>query len=192
MPSIQLPTIKMPTINLALPKITLPTPNFGGLAEKSLSLMSGVPFNKIGNVVKYIFVAAFLGAGIAGLTAAYVQTVQLVDLIFTIQALSTVVSIDSTFTTIEYLKANLLMTIAISSGLIATGMALNIRNANQLLAKIKATPMAIIKSPIAAYRKVTVWRNWLLAKINYLNEESAKWKTTFKIMMSPYSFLRAM
>ena len=130
MPSIQLPTIKMPTINLALPKITLPTPNFGGLAEKSLSLMSGVPFNKIGNVVKYIFVAAFLGAGIAGLTAAYVQTVQLVDLIFTIQALSTVVSIDSTFTTIEYLKANLLMTIAISSGLIATGMALNIRNAN--------------------------------------------------------------
>ena len=32
----------------------------------------------------------------------------------------------------------------------------------------------------------------MLAKIEYLNSESAKWKTTFKIMMSPYSFLRAM
>ena len=61
-----------------------------------------------------------------------------------------------------------------------------------MLNKFKSAFMKIVRSPISVYRRVSVWRNWLLAKINYLNEESAKWKTTFKILMSPYSFLRAM
>ena len=56
---------------------------------------------------------------------------------------------------------------------------------------VRKTPMGIIRSPIRAYKRVSVWRNWLLAKVTYLNEESAKWKTTFKILMSPYSLLRA-
>tara|TARA_Y100000310_G_scaffold330637_1_gene402633 strand:- start:492 stop:1418 length:927 start_codon:yes stop_codon:yes gene_type:complete len=34
-------------------------------------------------------------------------------------------------------------------------------------------------------------RNWLVAKVEYLNSESAKWKTTFNILKSPYSLLRA-
>ena len=57
---------------------------------------------------------------------------------------------------------------------------------------IKASPMAIVRSPMNAYRKVTSWRNWVLAKVNYLNEESAKWKMTFNIVKAPYSFLRMM
>jgi len=177
MPSIQLPTIKMPT---------------RALAEKSLSFLSIVPFNRIGNAVKYIFIAALISTGIAGLTAAYVQTVQLVDLIFTFQAVSMVLSIEAVFNGITYLKENLVTTLAVSSGLIATGMVLNIRNVATLVANIKATPMAIVRSPIKTYKKITVWRNWLLVKIEYLNSESAKWKTAFKIIMSPYSFLRMM
>ena len=58
--------------------------------------------------------------------------------------------------------------------------------------KILAMIMSVIRSPVAAYRRVTVCRNWILAKIQYLNDESAKWKTTFKILMSPYSLLRAL
>ena len=57
---------------------------------------------------------------------------------------------------------------------------------------IKASPMAIVRSPMNAYRKVTAWRNWVLDKVNYLNEESAKWKMTFNIVKAPYSFLRMM
>ena len=41
------------------------------------------------------------------------------------------------------------------------------------------------------YRRAVVWRNWLLAKVTYLQEESAKWKTVFQIAKSPYSLLRA-
>ena len=52
--------------------------------------------------------------------------------------------------------------------------------------------MAVVRSPITAYRRITIWRNWILAKIEYANNESQKWKTTFKILMSPYSLLRAL
>jgi len=57
---------------------------------------------------------------------------------------------------------------------------------------VKASPMAIVRSPVNTYNKVTIWRNWVLAKVTYLNEESAKWKMTFNIMKAPYSFLRMM
>jgi uncharacterized protein YjeT (DUF2065 family) len=57
---------------------------------------------------------------------------------------------------------------------------------------VKASPMAIVRSPINTYKKVAAWRNWILAKVNYLNEESAKWKMAFNVMKAPYSFLRMM
>ena len=96
------------------------------------------------------------------------------------------------FDFIVYLQANMIPTIAASSGLIVLGLLIHVGNFKAWWTTIKATPMAVIRSPIKAYKRVAIWRNWLLVKIAYLNEESAKWKTTFKIMMSPYSFLRAM
>jgi len=57
---------------------------------------------------------------------------------------------------------------------------------------MKASPMAMLRSPITFYRKAVTVRNWILEKYEYLNSESAKWKTTFNIMKSPYSLLRAM
>ena len=55
-----------------------------------------------------------------------------------------------------------------------------------------ATPMAILRSPITTYRRLARARNWLLAKVAHLQGESAKWKTTFSIIKSPYSLLRGM
>jgi hypothetical protein len=52
-----------------------------------------------------------------------------------------------------------------------------------------ATPMAIIRSPVKTYRGLVRARNWLLAKIEYLQSESAKWKTLFQLVKSPYTFL---
>jgi len=54
-----------------------------------------------------------------------------------------------------------------------------------------ATPMAILRSPVKTYRGIVKARNWLLAKIEYLQSESAKWKATFNIIKSPYSLLRS-
>ena len=51
---------------------------------------------------------------------------------------------------------------------------------------------ACLRSPISTFRRVVRARNWLLAKVEYLQSESAKWKATFNIMKSPYSMLRAM
>jgi len=57
---------------------------------------------------------------------------------------------------------------------------------------IKASPMAMLRSPITFYRRVVKVRNFILEKVEYLNSESAKWKTTFNILKSPFSLLRAL
>jgi hypothetical protein len=62
----------------------------------------------------------------------------------------------------------------------------------QIMYGITATPGAIGRSPMRLYRKAFVWRNWLLAKADYLETESAKWKRTFQIAKSPYSLLLKM
>ena len=47
-----------------------------------------------------------------------------------------------------------------------------------------------IRSPLSTFRGIIRARDWLLAKIEYLNSESAKWKATFNILKSPYTALR--
>ena len=57
---------------------------------------------------------------------------------------------------------------------------------------LKASPMAMLRSPITTYKKIVKVRDWILVKVEYLQGESAKWKTTFNILKAPYSFLRVM
>ena len=57
---------------------------------------------------------------------------------------------------------------------------------------IKATPHKVLMSPVVLYRKLAKIRNWLFDKIEYLNAESKKWATVFKVLMSPYSLLLKM
>ena len=47
------------------------------------------------------------------------------------------------------------------------------------------------QSPLKTYRSVIRGRDWLLALVASLQAESQKWKTTFNILKSPYSLLRA-
>jgi hypothetical protein len=54
----------------------------------------------------------------------------------------------------------------------------------------KASPKTVLYSPVTCYKRIVVGRNWLLAKVEYLQTESAKWKTAFNILKSPYSLLR--
>jgi hypothetical protein len=50
----------------------------------------------------------------------------------------------------------------------------------------------ILATPRATYYAARDTRDWLLAKIAYLQDESDKWRRTFQILKSPYSVLRAM
>jgi hypothetical protein len=62
----------------------------------------------------------------------------------------------------------------------------------QLCYGIAATPKAVGRSPMRLYRKAAVWRDWLLAKIDYLQGESDKWRRTFNTLKAPYSILRGL
>jgi len=53
-----------------------------------------------------------------------------------------------------------------------------------------ATLMAIKRSPRQSYEKCRSARDWLLAKVEYLQNESAKWKALFTTLKLPYSALR--
>ena len=46
-------------------------------------------------------------------------------------------------------------------------------------------------SPLAFYRMLCRRRDWTLAKVAYLQEESGKWRTAFTVARMPYSALRA-
>jgi hypothetical protein len=43
-----------------------------------------------------------------------------------------------------------------------------------------------------AYRALRSGRDWVVAKVEYLQGESAKWRLVFNLVKSPYSFLRMM
>jgi hypothetical protein len=57
---------------------------------------------------------------------------------------------------------------------------------------IVAIARMIRRSPRATYESVRHARDWLLAKVEYLQSESAKWRTLFNIIKSPYSLLRSL
>jgi hypothetical protein len=76
-------------------------------------------------------------------------------------------------------------------GVIATPMFIY-RCIRAIVRGVIATPMAILRSPITTYRRLVRVRNWLLALVERLQSESAKWSALFKIIKSPYSLLRGM
>ena len=57
--------------------------------------------------------------------------------------------------------------------------------------KFTAMIRAILRSPRQTYEKCRSARDWLLAKVEHIQSESQKWKTTFNILKSPYTLLRA-
>jgi len=81
------------------------------------------------------------------------------------------------------LNSYLIYTIAVSVALMVLGI---------LQPEVRRGIRSFPRKVINAYRKVCVWRDWLFAKIEYLNGESAKWRRAFNIAKSPYSFLRMM
>jgi len=48
---------------------------------------------------------------------------------------------------------------------------------------------ALYKSPVTTYKGIVKFRDSFIAKVQYLESESAKWKTAFKIVKMPYTLL---
>jgi len=94
--------------------------------------------------------------------------------------------------TLYFFQINLIWTVSISISLIVLGFLIHLRDFKVWWKNLRAAPMGVVRSPIRAYRRITVWRNWILYNIEYLNAESARWKTAFNIAKSPYSLLRAL
>ena len=162
----------IPRISFRLPKVSLPIVVF------SIPHFN-FPFKRLGLIIGAINTILLVAIGGIGLFISYINPVP------TITPYISMGLATELYNQVILLQANLIPTIGISSGLILLGLLLHLNN-------FRTAPKAILRSPILLYKKITVWRNWLLTKIEYLNSESAKWKTTFKIIMSPYSFLRMM
>ena len=137
------------------------------------------------------FTIAILSIGTMGLFASYINPTAYIAQQFPNLQIGAY-TLENLFTDVKYWQSLGYIAWSISGGMIALGLAMHIRSIGKVINAIKASPRAVLNFPINAYRKVRTWRDWLLAKINYLNEESAKWRTAFNIAKSPYSFLRAM
>ena len=62
----------------------------------------------------------------------------------------------------------------------------------KLLIELEFLWMGLLRSPRQSYDRVRAWRDWILAKVEYLQNESAKWKALFTTLRLPYSALRMM
>ncbi len=186
-----IPEISFPKVRLALPSIPFP----------SIS----IPFYRIGIVLGAINTTLLVLAGSIGLAASFINQYQIGNVIHWLSPILPFrwenifwtgawvnITDQFIFDTILAAQANFAWTISGSIGLIVLGFVIHIGNFSAWWRAFKAAPMAVVRSPVRAYQRITIWRNWILAKIEYANNESQKWKTTFKIIMIPYSLLRAL
>ena len=149
--------------------------------------LSKVP---IGTILKVLFISLLLIAGITGLVISYANPVKWVE-----PYLSNCMEfymwtgcwVDSallyTSNIVVPLNDNWISTLSVSIVLLLVTI---------LQPEIRRGIRSFPSKVLSAYRRVRSWRDWLFAKIEYLNGESAKWKRTFNILKSPYSLLRAL
>ena len=162
-------------------------PNFWGIAKKTFNILLGT------------LTAVMVTTGALGLFLAYINPIPWVAQYFPISMSNILwtgawfnITGEQAFQSIHSWQANALLGSAVSASVIFMGLMIHVQSFSTWWKTIKASPRAIINSPMAAYRKLRAGRDWLIAKVEYLNGESAKWRRAFNVMKSPYSFLRMM
>ena len=161
-------------------KITKPNINFTSLFKKTITILTNT-----------LSVAMIL-IGSLGLFLAYMNPIPWVAGYFPINFAGFYMTGEQAFQEVKIWQATPIQS-GLSGGVtILLGLLLHVNNFKNWWRTIKASPRAVANFPMATYRKLKAGRDWLLAKIDYLNSESAKWRRTFQVMKSPYSFLRMM
>ena len=150
-----------------------------------------IPFKKIGSVFLSCVTILFASLGFAGLAISLSNPVNLWWSISPIETPYYVVTYSSVMGYLEFIQLYYWYSVGISSAFIVFAYAIHIRSLRDLWTGIKKSPRTLLYSPIILYKEVVLFRDWLFNKIEYLNEQSAKWHRFFIIMKSPYSLLRS-
>jgi len=150
-----------------------------------------IPFKKIGSYILAIFTFLFVVTGSLGLAITLINPVNLWWTISPIETRYFVIGYSLVMEYLEFVQAYYWYSIGLSASLIVFGYSIHIRSIKALYEGIKASPRALLYSPITIYRELVEFRDWLFEKIEYLNGESAKWRRFFTVMKSPYSLLRS-
>ena len=150
-----------------------------------------IPFKKIGSYILAILTFLFVVTGSLGLAITLINPVNLWWTISPIETRYFVIGYSLVIEYLEFVQAYYWYSIALSASLIVFGYSIHIRSIKALYEGIKASPRALLYSPITIYRELVEFRDWLFNKIEYLNGESAKWRRFFSVLKSPYSLLRS-
>ena len=151
-----------------------------------------LPLKAIGSVLNNIVTTLLVATALAGFALAFVSPVQYISTYLPLYIGTLSITESLVATNVALLQNNFEITLGSSAGILFLAALLHIKSWKSWGRGILASPSAIYHSPVAAYRKVKVFRDWVLEKVNYLNEESAKWRNIFNVLKSPYSLMRAM
>jgi len=162
-------------------------PNFKNILKKTFSIFLGT------------LTTIMVLTGTLGLFLSYINPIPWIAHFFPLQIHNILwtgawinITGEQMFQQVVAWQSSALLNSGISAAVIFMGLMFHVQSFSTWWKAIKASPKAIYNAPLAAYRKLKAGRDWLLAKIDYLNSESAKWRKTFNILKSPYSFLRMM
>ena len=134
----------------------------------------------------------FATVGALGLSITLIHPTELWWSIAPIETRWFLITYSSVLFYLDWLQTYYWYSVSTFASLIVLAYAIHIRSIKQVLQLIKASPKAILYSPISFYKELKIFRDWLFAKIEYLNAESAKWHKFFVVLKSPYSLLRSM
>ena len=151
-----------------------------------------IPFLKgLGSATLKILTLLSVCIGVVGLTITLINPVNLWWSMSPIETPLYTIGYTQVIEYLEFVQLYYWYSIGLSASLIVFGYSIHIRSLKALYEGIKASPRALLYSPITIYRELVEFRDWLFEKIEYLNGESAKWRRFFNVMKSPYSLLRS-
>ena len=144
----------------------------------------------ISKIFSYVFTIALLLLGAVGLVSAYLNPftylLPYVDNCYSYLGVTacgaetSLIQLESLSTTLYH---NMLYTLVGSIAMLTIGL---------LQPEARRVYFSLPRKTMQTYRAMVTGRDWLIAKVEYLNSESGKWKRVFQVMRSPYSLLRAM
>jgi len=151
-----------------------------------------LPFvSGLGRTALVLITTIFAAAGGMGLAITLINPVNLWWELAPLETRFFAIGYTQVLAYLDFVQQHYWYGLGASLGAIVFAYAIHIRSLRELWRGIKATPRALLYSPITIYRELVDFRDWLFEKIEYLNGESAKWRRFFNVMKSPYSLLRS-
>ena len=148
-------------------------------------------YKRIGQAALMLLTYLLALVGAVGLAITIINPVNLWWSISPIETKLFVIKYSTVINYLEYLQLYYWYAIGAFTATFALAYIIHIRSIKQVVRGIKATPRAILYSPVTTYKELVLFRDWLFEKIEYLNSESAKWRRFFNVLKSPYSLLRS-